>query len=205
MSLKDNYPQIITTIPNDLKMFSIEGIDGGGKSTQAKAVVARLIALQYSAVYATNPSDTELGRFLRANLKNLPPWQRVTLFLLDMIDVLKTNSDAKKIIIWDRYIDSTIVSNKELDPKEAARWVESLPLPNLTFFLDIKPENVLANRSDSLHDHSQDIEWQQLKQRRYQELISATPERFVVINAELSIESITEIILEKIISRLKEA
>jgi thymidylate kinase len=68
--------------------------------------------------------------------------------------------------------------------------------------LTINPETVINNRSDSIHDHSADLEWQKLKQSRYDELLKGVPTEFCVIDGTLPSEEITKVILNKVLSEL---
>jgi len=194
--------ELVLSLPRDLKMYNIEGIDGAGKTTQAKNVVSRLVKLGFPAVFATNPSESALGKFLRENLMFLDPWQRISLFVIDMLDVI-SHQEEGSIIIWDRYTDSTMISNKEIKPKEASLWLKDLPLPRKTFFLDIKPNEILQNRAVSLHDHSSDESWQKLKYKRYKELILKNPSNFHCIDGNIEKNKISQTISEYILEDLR--
>lgn len=195
-------PKLFPRTPSRNNIFSIEGIDGAGKTTQAHALVNTLLSKKYNAVYVTNPTETIVGRFLRQNLSILPARQRIFLFLLDMIDILNSHEDPSQILIWDRYIHSTLISNKDILPSQVAPLLQGLPKPKIAFLLTINPETVLNNRIDSLHNHSTDLEWQKLKQSRYEDILITTPSEFCVIDGNLPPEKITEIMLDKIISEL---
>jgi len=187
---------------SEFRMYSLEGIDGCGKSTQAKAVTQNLKQRGIDSVLLTNPSNSTLGRFLRENLATLAPWQRVSLFILDMAEVLNS-VEKNHVIIWDRYLDSTLVSNKEFDPEELSPLLSDFPLPRKTFFLDVKPYEIQKNRE--LHDHSKDLNWQKLKYKRYIQLISKNSDGFVLIDGTDDKEAITMRIIESIIADLRQA
>lgn len=195
------FAEILFPIPAHKNMFTLEGIDGSGKSTQTKAVVETLQQQGIDTVSLTNPSDSDLGRFLRANLRTLPSWQRFSLFVMDMLDVLDKQKEHR-VLIWDRYLDSTITSNSDTEPDVAARWVVNLPRPSHTYFLDIRPEKVINFRSDSLHDHSLNVSWQNLKYKRYKELYLTDPDRVTIIDASLSRETITSLITTSLVDRI---
>lgn len=195
------FSEILFPIPDHKKMFALEGIDGAGKSTQAKAVVEALQKESIDAVYLTNPSNSDLGRFLRSNLLTLPSWQRFSLFVMDMLDVLDKHKE-NSVIIWDRYIGSTIVSNADTEPKIAENWIKCLPHPRHTYYLDIQPEKVLSSRPNSLHDHSLNIPWQNLKYNRFKDFYLANPDRVTVIDASLPKEDITNLITTSVIARI---
>lgn len=192
----------LPTFDLKFRMYSLEGIDGCGKSTQAKAVTRNLKQRGIDSVLLTNPSDSILGRFLRENLTTLAPWQRVSLFILDMADVLNS-VDKNLVIIWDRYLDSTLVSNKEFNPEEISPLLSGFPLPRKTFFLDVKPNEIQKNRE--LHDHSKDINWQKLKYKRYKQLISKNCDGFILIDGTEDKEIVTKRIIENIVADLRQA
>lgn len=184
-------------------MFSIEGIDGAGKTTQAHALEKALLLNGYKASYATNPSKTAIGIFLRKNLNILPSWQKISLFVLDIINVLSFHKDSDKILIWDRYTHSTLISNKDVSPSQIVPILQFLPKPKITFFLDIDPKTVLENRSSSVHDHSADINWQKLKYARYMKILKTNPSEFYVIDGTLPQDQITKIMLNAILDKIK--
>lgn len=183
-------------------MFSIEGIDGAGKTTQAHALKKALLLEGYKASYATNPSNTDVGLFLRKNLNILPSWQRISLFILDIINILSLYENSKEILIWDRYTHSTLTSNKDVLPSQIAPLLRFLPNPKITFFLNIKPETILKNRPSSIHDHSADLEWQKLKYARYIKILKNNPSEFYVIDGTLSQKQITKIMLNAILNKI---
>lgn len=200
---KEHYPQIIVDIPRQKEMFNFEGIDGVGKSEQRDRVIPVLDGLGIKAKAVSAPSTTAVGAFLRENLRTLQPWERSNLFVLDMIRTLKDNEDYDGILIWDRYKDSNIVSNKDMAPEESARWVEELPDPLKTFLLDMPPQDIVSKRGESLHDHSLDIEWQELKRHRYYDLVEKEPERFIIVNADQDKEIVTTTIVKGITDVLR--
>ena len=196
-----NYPKILVDIPKRAPMFSLEGIDGSGKSTQAQKIKKRLKSIGVKTVMVSSPTKGPIGRFLRKNLKTIEPWQKSTLFLLEMIYSL-TKIDISSVLIWDRYIDSDIVSNEDIDPEIAEKWIHPLPKPKRTFFLNITPDKIIKNRQSSLHDHSINKNWQKLKYERYCDLIIKDPNRFINIDATKSVGKITDEILEIILKDL---
>lgn len=200
INMKNESPRLLVDIPNLKRMYSLEGIDGAGKSTQARRVVESLIASGHQAVNLRAPSGSPIGEFLRSNIRTLQPWQRSTLFLVDYITQLKGLTDYPGIVVWDRYTDSDIVSNKDLEPEIAAEWVACLPHTRRTFYLEIHPDTVLQQRSESVHDHSSDLGWQQLKFDRYRRLIASDASRFSVIDANQPKEIITRRIVGEILN-----
>ena len=196
------YPEILIDVPANQKMYTFEGIDGSGKSTSIRLVQQEIVSHGVHAVAVASPSDTALGRFLRENLRSLEPWQRHTLFVMDMAGIIRRQSaeNPDAILLWDRYIDSNIVSNKDTSPEDSAKWVACLPLPRKTFLYDIKPEVVVSQRAESAHDHSMDLGWQQLKHDRYLALAQQQPDRIMTVDAtqdrHVIAQKVTRVILD---------
>lgn len=179
-------------------MFSIEGIDGAGKSTQVTAVKELLQEMGLKVRTLKSPSNTLLGEFLRKNIAKIEPTLKHQLFLIDILESLKNISETDdEIILWDRYIDSFYISNQEMTLNEAVEFTKDLPKPVKTFFLNISIEDIFSERADSVHDHSS-IEWLKLKSNRYSELVKNESDRIIVLDGRQPISEITKQIVSEI-------
>ena len=199
----ENLPVIPVQVPTPKAHFSLEGIDGVGKTTQFSRLEKELIARGIPIQLGKSPSPTLLGEFLRNNMGSLKTWERNALFLMDMIAILKDNEGSGKILIWDRYKDSNRVANKDMSLAEAEESVISLPETNRTFLLDLDPEIIVSSRKESLHGHSLDLDWQRERRRRYLDLAERDKPRVVVVDANKGEEEITTFIADSIIEDLK--
>lgn len=199
--------EILPVIPIDIPIpkvhFSLEGIDCVGKTTQIVRLERKLIQRSVPVQIGKSPSSTPLGEFLRHNMGNLRTWERNTLFLMDMIAILRDNEGSGKILVWDRYKDSNRVANKDMTSEEAENSVMCLPETTRTFLLDLDPAIVVSTRKDSLHGHSLDLDWQREKRRRYLDLAERDTPRIVVVDATMKEEQITEFIAQSIVGDLK--
>lgn len=191
-------------VPTPKAHFSLEGIDGVGKTTQFLRLERELLLRSVPLQLGKSPSPTPLGEFLRNNMGNLKTWERNTLFLMDMIAILKDNEGTDRVLVWDRYKDSNRVANKDMSLEEAEQSVACLPETNRTFLLDLDPEIVIAQRKESLHGHSMDLDWQREKRKRYLDLAERDKPRIVVVDASQTEESITQFIADSIVTDLKE-
>ncbi len=181
-------------------MFSLEGIDGAGKSTQLPLIAAHLQKLGILVQTVASPSNGVRGQYLRQHVRELNSATRNKLFLEDMVASLQMVPEENNLVIlWDRYIDSFYASNREMTKEEANQLTKELPKPKLTFLLEIGPEYIFSERRQAINHHS-DPEWLNLKVARYQELAADEPNRFVVINARQPIVVITEKIVSLILN-----
>ena len=144
-------------MPKKGALIVIEGIDGAGKSTQAKALLRKLRAKGRAAVYFREPSRGKWGRELKRKAKrigSLTPEQELDLFLKDrrenVAKNLKPALAAGKIVVLDRYYFSTIAYQgaKGLDRDRIKRLNKKFaPEPDLVFILDLKAGEGLARIS----------------------------------------------------------
>ncbi|MCL2642888.1 MAG: dTMP kinase [Candidatus Bathyarchaeota archaeon] len=130
----------------------IEGLDGSGKSTQAKLLTKKLCKAGYPAVFTAEPSQGKIGKFIRKRLfeqERLPPTVEALLFAADRIEHVQTiiipALEEGKIVISDRYVHSsfTYQGSAGLD----LSWIEAInanaKTPDLSLFIDVTPEVVL--------------------------------------------------------------
>lgn len=154
----ERFPTIRIQVPTPKVHFSLEGIDGVGKTTQFIRLERELLSRSIPVQMGKSPSPSPLGEFLRHNTGSLRTWERNTLFLMDMIAILKDNEGTGRVLIWDRYKDSNRVANKDMTLEEAEESVSFLPETARTFLLDLDPEIIIRTRQDSLHPHSIDLD-----------------------------------------------
>src|SRR3990167_3405520 len=148
---------------NEKGLFiAIEGIDGAGKTTQAR-LVSKELTKNNNVHLTKNPTDGLIGKFIRevlAGKVNIPPASFQYLFSADrqvqQVEVLKDLKDGK-IIITDRYFWSAIVygivDREDLDFNQAGNLLlvsqgilsmyHKFIVPDLTIYLDITMEAAL--------------------------------------------------------------
>lgn len=128
----------------------IEGLDGSGKTTHAHRLVRNLKKKGFDAVYTTEPSRGEFGKFIRASVlqgkRRVPRVVEAFLFAVDRVDHLekdvKPALDEGKIVVSDRCVYSSLAYQGAagLD----LEWIEeinrmALP-PDLAIYIDVLPE-----------------------------------------------------------------
>ncbi|MDR2708215.1 MAG: dTMP kinase [Nitrososphaerota archaeon] len=130
----------------------VEGLDGSGKSTQAKLLVKKLCKDGYDAVFTAEPSRGKIGRFIRKRLfeqERMCTSVEALLFAADRVEHVQHTIvpalRAGKIVISDRYVYSSLAyqgsAGLSLD------WIEAINAnaqkPDLSLFIDVSPEIVL--------------------------------------------------------------
>ena len=131
----------------------IEGLDGSGKTTHAYRLVQNLQKRGFDAVYTTEPSEGEIGKFIRASVlqgkKRVPRVVEALLFAVDRVEHLE--KDVKpalregKVVVSDRCVYSSLAYQGAagLD----LEWIEEInrfALPaDLAIYIDVPPEVVV--------------------------------------------------------------
>lgn len=132
------------------RFVAIEGLDGAGTTTQARAIGEALSAEEQ--VYVTcEPTDGEIGRLIRRILhKEIPatPQTVAHLYAADRTEHLYQGPEsvtahlkAGELVITDRYLFSSLAyQSVECGFDFVYRLNEPFPLPRQLFYLDIEPE-----------------------------------------------------------------
>ena len=134
-------------------LITFEGCDGSGKSTQIKLLTQRLEAAGIEMVITREPGGTAFGEAVRALLLNPKGPDRLLLSELFLYmsaraeivgRVIKPSLSAGKVVITERYIDSTWVYQGFAGgiPTGTIETVNKIAtegiMPDVTFLLDIK-------------------------------------------------------------------
>ena len=138
-----------------------EGLDGSGKSTQARALVRRLRRRVFPCLSTHEPGGTPLGESLRRLLKrrrDISSFAELALFVAARAqlvkEVIRPALESGVTVIADRYASSTVAyqgHGRELD----LALVQQLNLaatggmdPGLTVLLDLPAEVALARKGN---------------------------------------------------------
>jgi len=130
----------------------IEGLDASGKTTQVRFLVEELNRRGFEAVYTTEPSRGEIGRFIRKRVLQrkgrVPSVMEALLFAVDRIDhverEIKPALKEGKIVVSDRYLYSSLAYQGAagLD----LNWIREINrlalTPDLAIYIDVPPETV---------------------------------------------------------------
>ena len=135
---------------------TFEGTEGSGKSTQIQLLAKRLETLGRNVLSLREPGGTPLGEEIRHTLKHSAAGTgmcpEAELLLLNasraqlVRQVIKPALDENKIILCDRFLDSTIayqVYGRGLDATQVQRILDFTiadTLPHLTLLLRVPLE-----------------------------------------------------------------
>lgn len=194
-----------------------EGIDGAGKSTQVTRLARWLEASGRSVVITREPGATALGARLRELLLVPGPAVSARAELLlygadraqHVDQVICPALDAGRIVVSDRFVDSTIAYQgggrglPASDVMRIARWPSGGLVADLTVLLDLDP--VIANRRrvgrpDRLE--GEDVEFHARVRERFLDLARYRAHRYLIVDATLPPELIELRIRERLAGML---
>lgn len=151
------------TIPGGF-LIAIEGIDGAGKSLQAREVGRILRGRGLNCILTHEPTNGPWGRKLRESAVNgrLSPEEELQAFMEDrrqhVDEVIRPALSAGQIVITDRYYFSTVAYQgaRGFDPNDLLKQNETIAIePNLLIIIDLDPQTALArvgNRDGRTND-----------------------------------------------------
>jgi dTMP kinase len=192
--------------------ISLEGIDGSGKSTQARLLAE---ALGPETLLIREPGGTDAAERIRDLLADpglsLDPFAELLLFSAARADllarVIRPAVEAGTDIVADRFADSSVAY------QGAARglgmsFVLSLTdtvidglWPDLTVLLALDPEVGLGRAGGEDRLESEGVELQRAVAEAYEEIAKIASDRVVVVDAGGSVEEVHERVLEAARSR----
>ena len=197
------------------KFITFEGGEGVGKSTQVKLLAEFLQGQGHEVVITREPGGTVGAEKIREVLlfHKFLPIEEVLLNFAARIDhvenLIKPALARGAYVLCDRFFDSTYVYQgyaKGLD-LEFIDKIRELTLgsfaPDLTFVLDIAPEQGVSramSRGNNNHYDNENMEFHQKVRDGFLHIAAANPKRCKVVDAGKSAEDVFQTIktLEKL-------
>ncbi|WP_255478293.1 dTMP kinase [Amylibacter sp. SFDW26] len=188
--------------------ITFEGIDGSGKSTQAKALVEALKSQNVPCTWTREPGGSEGAEAIRKLLVEGDPnrWSAETEILLfnaarrDHLEkTIAPALERGETIVCDRFVDSTRIYQGVVraDLRETVDIMHKTMIgreADLTFIIDIDPEVALTRglARNSGEDRFEDMGLQFQKDLRagFLELAKQNPERCKIIDGSQSMEDV---------------
>ncbi len=102
-----------------MERITFEGIDGVGKTTTITHLENRLTAMGFRVLVQAEPGTTELGQYLRGEMKSKPTsdFERVLMMYLSRYSMLDADESGYDYIISDRCWLSTLAYQCSANPK----------------------------------------------------------------------------------------
>lgn len=203
-------------------LITFEGLDGSGKSTQARILLERLIEAGKEVEFIREPGGTELGEKIRDMLldKNHNKMLAETeLFLFSasraqlVRDRIRPAFTAGKVVICDRFYDSSTAyqgwgRGVAVNVVSVINTCASGGLsPDLTFFIDVPLEiieqRMYETKKDKDRMESSGREFYTRVRRGYLTLASQE-KRFRVLDGTKTIDELSNIVWGEVKSLLEE-
>lgn len=201
--------------------ITLEGIDGSGKSTQARLLADRLEARGFDVVLTREPGGSPGAEEIRALVLEGDPdrWSAETELLLftaarrDHLErTIRPALEAGKVVICDRFVDSTRMyqglSRGNLRAKVDALHDLMIGVEaELTLLFDMDPVvgHSRAKARETAEERFEDFGagLQARMRQGFLELAAEFPARFAIIDAGRAIEPVAEDVAQAVLEHLQ--
>lgn len=198
--------------------ITFEGIDGAGKSTQARLLADRLRAAGRDVVLTREPGGSTGAEEIRALLVSGDPgrWSADTEILLftaarrDHVErTIRPALEAGQVVLCDRYVDSTRAYQGQGPLRDRVDALHDLMIglmPDMTLIFDMDPVAGLertGQRGTPGEDRfeSKGLAFQQSLRAAYLELARSEPRRCLVIDAAQTPEAVADRVAELVLPK----
>jgi len=196
------------------RLIAFEGIDGCGKSTQARVLASRL-----GALLTFEPGATPLGNQLRGLLLDagLPPLtDRAEALLMaadraqHVAEVVVPALDGGNWVVTDRFSGSTLAYQgygRGLDLGELARlvdWATAGLHPDLTVLIEVPTDMAGTRLPGGRHDRFEALgaDFHQRVADGFHRLAADDPESWTVVDGTGSVDDVSESVWSVVRERL---
>jgi dTMP kinase len=184
-----------------------EGGEGGGKSTQARMLAARLTERGLHAVLTFEPGDTAVGKEVRRIVLDpatgeLSDRTEMLLYAADKAEHVDTvvlpALERGDVVITDRYVDSTLAyqgAGRTLamdEVEHVARWATHDLRPHLTVVLDLEPEHGLGRFTERDRIEGEGEEFHARVRAAFLEMAAVDPDHYLVLDARRPVDDIAD-------------
>ena len=202
-------------------LFSFEGIDGSGKSTQARRLAASLRERGVDVVEVREPGGTDLGERVRALL--LDPYQhvdpRAELLLFSaaraqlVSSVVAPALDRGAVVVADRFTDSSTVYQGAGRDLADVDWIESLHrfataglAPHRTYLIDLDVSDAARRRRGQPSDRMENAgrPFYESVRAAYLRLAATAPQRVLTLDGHRTEDDLARHILSDALDAMSE-
>ncbi len=191
---------------------SLEGVDGSGKSTQARLLAE---ALGADTLLIREPGGTDAAERIRELLADpaveLDHFAELLLFSAARADlvsrVIRPAVEAERDIVADRFADSSVAYQggaRELGTSHVLSLTDTVIdglWPDLTVLLRVDPEVGLGRAGGEDRIESEGVEFQRAVAEAYEEIAKVAADRVVVVDAAGTVEEVHERVMAVVRSR----
>lgn len=209
--------------PKEGLLISFEGSEGCGKSTQIGEIAARFEEAGFEVIVTREPGGTDIGEDIRhllmhaASADAMTPEAELLLFAASRAQLVRETIapaiKAGKIVLCDRYLDSTTVY-QGVGRQIAAEPVHMINqfavgdvLPDITIVIDVPAEvgfQRIRHRANDMPDRmeSETIDFYKKVREGYLYLAQSMPERFIVVDGTKTAGRVANKIWDELSKRL---
>lgn len=193
-----------------------EGGDSVGKTTQVQLLRSWLEARDVPHLVTRQPGGTEIGTELRRlvldpSFGDVSPRAEALMYAADKAqhvhEVIEPSLEQGRVVVCDRYVDSMIAyqgAGRALGLDEVSRiawWAVGDLRPDLTILLDADPGSAVATIRDKDRLESAGLDLHHRARRYFLDLAAADPDRYLVLDARGTRESIA-VAVQELLARL---
>lgn len=197
--------------------ISFEGVEGSGKTTQVNMLHAHLLRMNVEVVATHEPGGTRIGEEIKRLILD-PAFQEMhamtetILYAADRsqhyFEIIKPALDAGKVVICDRFIDSTLAYQGVArrvgmeGVQNLNEWITDDLYPDLTFLLEIPYrlglKRIQARKAELDRIESEGQAFHEQVQEAYKTLAKFFPNRFKVLNGADKPENIHHLVMQDV-------
>lgn len=204
--------------------LTFEGIDGSGKSTQARLLDEHLRENGYETLLVREPGGTELSERIRSLLLesdvNVHPTAELLLFSAARAQLvaerIRPALEEERIVICDRFYDSTTAYQGAGRGVADPAWLQSFHrrvtdglVPDRTYLVDLDPETARSRRDEATTEQDrmegEDRDFYHRVTAAYDALAEEHPERIRRLDGHRSINALQATIRSDVEALLREA
>lgn len=195
--------------------ITLEGIDGCGKSTQARLLAAALRYAGYDTLLLREPGGVAISEKIRALLLdpgNAEMSDTCELLLYEAAraqlvhEVIAPALEASTVVVCDRFYDSTTAYQSFAGsvPREQAAMANALAVgschPDLTLVMDIDPADAAARTAGRTADRmeAKGIAYQERVAAGFRTISREEPERVRLIDAKPGVDVVFACVLAEV-------
>lgn len=198
--------------------ITFEGVDGSGKSTQIEKLKSYLEEQGHQVLLTREPGGTPISETIRQIILD-PKNCEMTALTEAMLyaasraqlvaEVIKPAIEQGKIVICDRFVDSSIAyqaygRNLGEAVEQINQYAVAGCMPDLTILMRVRPQ-IGTERIEDREKDRIEMEQQSFHDavyRGYEELAQNNPQRIVTVDASRSIEEIYDDVIHAVEARL---